>query len=146
MKGLGTDFRLGARRLLATPLFSVFAVLSIAVGVGVTTAVYSVVDAIFLRELGFPDPASILFVVAPGDGRVLRGSISEPDFRDIGAAQTSFRSVRRRPRSIGGHLDDHHERSPPKRSTAVLLDARVTALVAGRSSPPTTMGAPRSSS
>ena len=35
-----TDLRLAARRLLATPLFTVFAVLSLAIGVAVTTAVY----------------------------------------------------------------------------------------------------------
>ena len=44
-----TDLRLAARRLLATPLFTVFAVLSLAIGVAVTTAAYSVVDSIFLR-------------------------------------------------------------------------------------------------
>ena len=39
--GLAADVRLGARRLLATPQFLVFAVLSLAIGIGVTTAVYS---------------------------------------------------------------------------------------------------------
>src|SRR4051794_22128448 len=37
-----TDLRLAARRLLATPLFTIFAVLSLAIGVAVTTAVYSI--------------------------------------------------------------------------------------------------------
>src|SRR5207244_5489632 len=46
--GFATDLRVAARRLLATPLFTIFAVLSLAIGVGVTTAVYSVVEAIFL--------------------------------------------------------------------------------------------------
>ena len=93
MKGLGADLRLAARRLLATPLFTLFAVLSLAIGVGVTTVVYSVVDAIFLRELGFRDPERVLIVVLPGEGRVLRGSISEPDFQDLRAAQTTFASI-----------------------------------------------------
>jgi len=51
-----TDLRLAARRLLATPLFTVFAVLSLAIGVAVTTAVYSAVDSIFLRDAGARDP------------------------------------------------------------------------------------------
>jgi hypothetical protein len=93
MGGFFADFRLAARRLLATPLFSTFAVLSLALGVGVTTAVYSVVDAIFLKDLGIPDPARLVFVVTPYDGRLLRGSISEPDFLDLRRAQSSFSSV-----------------------------------------------------
>ena len=60
-----TDLRLAARRLLATPLFTIFAVLSLAIGVGVTTAVYSVVDSIFLRDAGARDPDRLVFVVVP---------------------------------------------------------------------------------
>ncbi len=92
-RGLSVDLGLAARRLLAAPLFSIFAVLSLAVGVGVTTAVYSVVDAIFLRDLGFRDPDRVAFVVTPYDGRFLQGSISEPDFQDLRSAQVSFSSV-----------------------------------------------------
>ena len=88
--GFGGDLRLAARRLLATPLFTIFAVLSLAAGVAVTTAVYSVVDAIFLREIGIRDSDRVAFIVTPYDGRLLTGSISEPDFRDLRAAQTSF--------------------------------------------------------
>jgi predicted permease len=55
-----------------------------------TTAVYSVIDSVFLMELGIRDPEHVAFVVTPYDGRLLKGSISEPDFRDLRAAQTSF--------------------------------------------------------
>src|SRR3989442_1768316 len=88
-----TDLRLAARRLLATPLFTIFAVLSLAIGVAVTAAVYSVVDSIFLRDAGARDPDRVVFVVSPYDGRLLTGSISWPDFQDLRAAQTSFSSV-----------------------------------------------------
>lgn len=85
-----TDLRLAARRLLATPLFTVCAVLSLAVGVGVTTAVYSVVDALFLSDAGIPDPDRVVMVVIPADGRMLKGSLSQRDFDDLRAAQTSL--------------------------------------------------------
>jgi putative ABC transport system permease protein len=88
-----TDLRLAARRLLATPLFTVFAVLSLAIGVAVTTAVYSVVDAIFLRDAGARDPDRVVIVVTPYDGLIVNGSISLPDFQDLRAAQTSFTSI-----------------------------------------------------
>lgn len=88
-----TDLRLAARRLLATPLFTVFAVLSLAIGVAVTTAVYSVVDSIFLRNAGARDPDRVVIVVTPYDGLIVTGSISLPDFQDLRAAQTSFTSI-----------------------------------------------------
>ena len=88
-----TDLRLAARRLLATPLFTVFAVLSLAIGVAVTTAVYSVVDAIFVRDAGARDPDRVVIVVTPYDGLIVNGSISLPDFQDLRAAQTSFTSI-----------------------------------------------------
>jgi predicted permease len=88
-----SDLRLAARRLLATPLFTVFAVLSLAIGVAVTTAVYSVVESIFLRDAGARDPDRVVVVVTPYDGRLLTGSISLPDFQDLRAAQTSFTSI-----------------------------------------------------
>jgi predicted permease len=87
------DLKQAARRLLAAPLFTLFAVLSLAIGIGLTTAVYSVIDAIFLTELGIRDPARVVYVVNPGDGRYLTGSISRLDFQDLRAAQRSFSSV-----------------------------------------------------
>ena len=90
---MAADLRLAARRLLATPLFTIFAVLSLAIGVAVTTAVYSVVDSIFLRDTGARDPDRLVFVASPYDGRMLTGSISLPDFEDVRAAQTSFSSM-----------------------------------------------------
>lgn len=92
-RGLLADLRLASRRLYATPLFTIFAVLSLAIGVGVTTAVYSVVDSIFLRDLGIADPDRVIFVVTPFDGRFLKGTVSRPDFEDLRAAQTSFSSL-----------------------------------------------------
>ncbi|MDQ3488128.1 MAG: ABC transporter permease [Acidobacteriota bacterium] len=93
LHGFSGDLRLAARRLLATPLFTIFAVLSLAIGVALTTAVYSIVDSILLKDVGIGDPDRVAFVVTPYDGRLLSGSISEPDFRDLRAAQTSFSRI-----------------------------------------------------
>jgi len=85
-----TDLRLAARRLAASPLFTAFAVLSLAVGIAVTTAVYSMVDAVFLRDAGIREPDRLAAIVTPYSGRLLTGTVSEPDFRDLQSAQTSF--------------------------------------------------------
>jgi putative ABC transport system permease protein len=93
-RGLGRDLRIAARRLLATPLFTTFAVLSLAVGIGVTTIAYSVVSAFFFKSSGIRDPRQVALVMVPGPSRLqFNGVISVPDFDDLRGAQTSFRTI-----------------------------------------------------
>jgi hypothetical protein len=49
MRDFARDLRYAARRLARAPLFTLFAVLSLGVGIGVTTVAYSVVDTLNLR-------------------------------------------------------------------------------------------------
>lgn len=85
--------RLAAIRLVATPLFTLFAVLSLALGVAVTTAVYSVVGDLMLRGPGVHDPETVVVFVNSYDRRTVRVQMSEPDYRDLRAAQRSFSSL-----------------------------------------------------
>ena len=64
------DFRLAARGLARRPGFMLVVVLTLAVGVGANTAIYSAVDALLLRSLSFPAPARLMAValVSPEDG------------------------------------------------------------------------------
>jgi putative ABC transport system permease protein len=50
------DIRFVARTLLRAPLFATLAVVTLAVGIGGTTALFSLVDAVMLRALPFKDP------------------------------------------------------------------------------------------
>lgn len=94
LDGFGGDLRVATRRILASPMFTLFAVLSLAIGVGVTTAVYSVVNSLLWHEPGVPEPDGVVLVMAPQYGRYnSRGVISLPDFRDLREAQTSLSSV-----------------------------------------------------
>jgi predicted permease len=90
---VANDIRIALRRLGATPLFTAFAILSLAAGVAITTAVYSIVDSVFMRGLGIREPDRVAVVVEPQSGRLLPGTVSEPDFRDLQASQTSFSHV-----------------------------------------------------
>lgn len=74
-------------------MFTLFSVISLAIGVAVTTAVYSVVDTLLLADLGVPDPDRAAIIVTPHGGRADMGSVSDPDFADLRAALTSFSSI-----------------------------------------------------
>src|SRR5262245_32026080 len=56
------DLRHAIRSLRATPSFTLGALLVLALGTGATTAIFSVVDAVALRPLPFPDPQGIVAV------------------------------------------------------------------------------------
>jgi predicted permease len=87
------DLKLAARRLAATPLFTAFAVVSLAAGVGVTTAVYSVVDTLFLQDRHVAVPERVAHVVWPRAGRFVQAAVSLPDFHDLRQAQPSFSTL-----------------------------------------------------
>jgi len=59
---LAIDLRHATRALRATPSFTIGALLVLALGIGATTAIFSVVDAVALRPLPFPDPDRIAAV------------------------------------------------------------------------------------
>ena len=91
MQSLLNDVRLSLRLLWSRPIFTAVAVLTIALGIGINTAIFSVVQGVLLSPLPFPEPERLVRVypsraVQPaeeGSGRVsARASFSLPDFRD----------------------------------------------------------------
>ncbi len=74
-------------------MFTIFSVVSLAAGVAVTTAVYSVVDTMFVTDLGVSGAERVVFIATPMGGRTQRSSVSDPDFEDLRAAQTSFSAI-----------------------------------------------------
>jgi predicted permease len=78
------DLRYAVRMLLRSPGFSFIAIATMALGIGATTAIYSVIDATLLHPLPYPNPAELVRVEddLPGVGALGVG-ISVPEWRDL---------------------------------------------------------------
>ena len=78
------DLRYAVRMLLRSPGFSFIAIATMALGIGATTAIYSVIDATLLHPLPYPNPAELVRIQddLPGVGAQDVG-ISVPEWRDL---------------------------------------------------------------
>ena len=81
------DIRYGLRQLLKHPGFTLIAVLTLALGIGANTAIFSVVNAVLLKPLPFPAPEQLIAVgmsnSRDGAPRDQLNSLSYPDFFDF---------------------------------------------------------------
>jgi predicted permease len=82
METLFHDLRFGFRRLIKTPGFAVIAILSLALGIGANTAVFSLVNMILFRPLPAPNPEQIVSVSEVGKGGDL-SAFSHPNYLDF---------------------------------------------------------------
>jgi putative ABC transport system permease protein len=91
---LGQDVRYGLRMLVKKPTLTIVAVLTLALGVGANTAIFSIVDAVLLRSLPYRDPDRLVRVFFNEPGVGLRDvRFSEPELEDLQTRAGVFEDV-----------------------------------------------------
>ena len=87
------DLRYGVRLLFARPAFAIVAILTLGLGIGAATAVFSVVDGVLLRPLPYPDPDRIVRLSSGRRQRPAQRNVSEPNFEDWKTGTRSFSAM-----------------------------------------------------
>src|SRR5947209_17291655 len=93
MQTLLQDLRYGARMLRKKPSFTIVAVITLALGIGANTAIFSVVDAVLLRPLPYPAPEQLV---------MLWSSMKPQGITQSGSAMPDYREWRDQNRSFAG--------------------------------------------
>ena len=95
MQTLLKELRFSLRQLRKNLGFTLTAVLTLALGVGATTSIFSLVNAVLLRPLPFPQPDRLMYVIHEyhANGTISPNGISYPDFFDWRAQNHSFSAM-----------------------------------------------------
>ena len=86
------DIRYVTRALLRTPAFFAVTVLTLGLGIGATTAIYTVIDGVLLRPLPYPEPDRIVQLWQLGE-KGGRGQVSDPNYEDWKVGTRSFSAM-----------------------------------------------------
>jgi predicted permease len=92
MRGLAQDLRYASRQLRKNPGFTAVAVLTLALGIGANSALFSVVNGVLLNPLPFPQPDQLI-ALHEGKPNFEGGSISYPNFFDWQKDNHTFASM-----------------------------------------------------
>jgi putative ABC transport system permease protein len=92
-----TDIRYGLRQLIQHPAFTIIAILTLALGIGANTAIFSVVNAVLLKPLPFPAPDELVAFGGVDLNETTSppklGSLCYPDFFDFREQNQSFQNM-----------------------------------------------------
>src|SRR3954464_15628710 len=105
------DLRYALRVLLKTPGFVAIAVVTLSLGIGANSAIFSVIDAVLLRALPFPNPNQLVTVWSKVEGEADRETGSYPDYSDLRDQSQTVDSLfaYTRAATVLGTGDESHE-------------------------------------
>lgn len=87
------DFRYALRQLRATPVFTVFAIVTLALGIGTTTGIYAAVRAVLSPPSGIADVDRLVNIARLQGGSVPMMALAWPEYQDFAKRQTSFDGI-----------------------------------------------------
>src|SRR5262245_58826161 len=90
MSDVVQDARYAVRLLITQPGFTLVTIAVLALGIGATTAIFSVVDAVLLRPLPYANAERLVSVATYFQRSGVRGQLSAPDFHDLHDQSKSF--------------------------------------------------------
>ncbi|HMD06825.1 MAG TPA: ABC transporter permease [Candidatus Acidoferrum sp.] len=112
MNTLIQDIRIAIRLMLKNPGFSLVVVLTLGLGIGANTAIFSVVNAVLLRPLAYKDSGTLVNVWGKFDKQgIPRNWLSEPEYWDLRDRNESFSELGAYSLGDGANLTNHD--SPP---------------------------------
>lgn len=129
MNSLLQEIRLAVRSLVKRPGFTGVAVLTLALGIGASTAIFSVLDAVLLRPLPYPNQERIV-ELRELDEKGKGMSFTQPNFDDLWARSRSFDALAQYsawPQAVAGG-------SEPVRTTTANVSGDFFACLASRQS------------
>jgi putative ABC transport system permease protein len=128
-----SDLRLAFRSLIRQPGFSLVAILTLGLGIGATTAIFTVVDAVILQPLPYPDSDRVVVLQTKNPSYPAPISLSVLNYPDLRDQTTSFTRVgvmRNLPMNLTGA--DEPVRIPAKMLSADVFDTLQVAPIKGR--------------
>ncbi|HLW54091.1 MAG TPA: ABC transporter permease [Candidatus Angelobacter sp.] len=132
MNTMFQDFRYALRRLQKTPGFSAVAIITLALGIGANTAIFTVIDAVLLRPLPYRDPGRLVLLAErwPTFPNLSVSYENYMDWRNQNHSFSSVGAVRSTGMTLTGSGDP--ERLVVQNATASLFDLLGVSAVRGR--------------
>ncbi|MGH9702571.1 MAG: ABC transporter permease, partial [Candidatus Acidiferrales bacterium] len=120
MQTFWQDLRYAVRTLAKSPGFTIVAVLTLALGIGANTAIFSLVNAVLLRQLPFRDPARLVTIYGsrPFTGKY---PFSLPDFIDYRDQNESFEQIA----AVANWNTNLTDRGEPERMIGIRVSANL---------------------